>query len=654
MKNFTSIVSFRGWIFRLKNWKFSAKVSFIFIGIASTVWFLLRVIPKPSRATYPCMRAAAPIMSGFIVYVMSLTTSVFVFRKFGKKLISAKYYTAAGLLVAAITLAFVAGSINNSHIKASQITKHLAFAANSPVGIATGFKPGRVVWVYNKDATNKDCTNSPTDFWFMDENTDQSIVDDMLADGIKWYAGVPKVVDAWDSLFHYFNTKHGKGDIGYVAGEKIMVKVNMTNMGTNGRDLNEQMDVTPQLMLALLDELIDSVGVAQADITIGDPYRSFADFYWDKCHTKYPNVHYLDPSNAGGRTYTLISAADVFFSSNTDAAHIFSSRLPQAYLNAAYLINMPCMKTHESAGITLAAKNHQGSVIGPTQDQGSQGMTPYLHYDYPDANHDKMYRHIVDYMAHSKLGGNTLVYIVDAIWSGRNWEGYVDKFGMPPFSGDFTSSLFVSQDPVATESVGYDFLFTEYNNATWRTTYHGGDQFPLYDGIDDYMLQAADSLNWPAGIHYDPDHAVHQAHFKSLGVYEHWNNSTDKEYSRNLGTGNGIELVKVVGHPLVVSSPQVISNSRLTVNCYPNPVNDVVNIEYTLETAANVNIDLYSINGSLVASKLIRNEEEGAHIASISLNERNLADGQYICRVTANTNGKTTASVGKIQYVNGN
>jgi hypothetical protein len=31
----------------------------------------------------------------------------------------------------------------------------------------------------------------------------------------------------------------------------------------------------------------------------------------------------------------------------------------------------------------------------------------------------------------------------------------------------------------------------------------------------------------------------------SLGVHEHWNNPTEKKYSRNLGSGNGIELVAV-------------------------------------------------------------------------------------------------------------
>ena len=32
---------------------------------------------------------------------------------------------------------------------------------------------------------------------------------------------------------------------------------------------------------------------------------------------------------------------------------------------------------------------------------------------------------------------------------------------------------------------------------------------------------------------------------ENLGVHEHWNNSTEKQYSRNLGKEEGIELVRV-------------------------------------------------------------------------------------------------------------
>jgi Domain of unknown function (DUF362)/Secretion system C-terminal sorting domain len=655
MKNITGMMNFRKIISRLKDWKISAKISFFVLGIASTLWFLIRVIPKPSRATYPCMRAAAPIMSGFIVYMLSISVSVFAFRKFGKKVLSAKYYAAAGFLAIAVTLVFVASSVNNSHIKAAALVSPQSLLSNAPIGTATGLKPGRVMWIYNPDATNENCTNVDPDFWYKDVNTDQLVVDTMLANGIRMYAGSNNLKTAWDALFKYFNGKHSKGDVGYTAGEKIVVKLNMTNMGAGGRDLADQMDATPQLMLALLDELINVVGVAQADITMGDPYRGFGDFYWDKCHGKYPNVHYIDGSGTDGRELTQISTSDVFYSSNTASDHIFSSRLPQAYLNAAYLINMPCLKTHESAGITIAAKNHQGSMIGPDQDATNQGMGNYLHYDYPETpenEHMGLFRHIVDYMAHSKLGGNTLVYIVDAIWTGRNWEGYVDKWGMAPFNGDYPSSLFISQDPVAIESVGYDFLFYEYTN---YPSNHESADFPLRVGVNDYILQAADSVNWPTGIIYNPNNAAHTSRgVRSLGVYEHWNNATDKKYSRNLGTGDGIELLASgPGVTTDVTGPKMINNS-MSLKCYPNPVSNVAHFSYTLEENANVRIDIFSMNGSLVSSITDNNENAGSHKDDISLTGSNLADGQYICRIIASNNGITSTSSVKFQFLNRN
>ena len=49
----------------------------------------------------------------------------------------------------------------------------------------------------------------------------------------------------------------------------------------------------------------------------------------------------------------------------------------------------------------------------------------------------------------------------------------------------------------------------------------------------------------PSGTFYDPDHATATKRLTSLGVHEHWNNPQDRKYSRNLGIGEGIELVSV-------------------------------------------------------------------------------------------------------------
>jgi hypothetical protein len=73
------------------NKSFVSKLTFIALGISSTIWFLVRVIPKPQRAAYPCMRAAAPLMSTFIIYLFSLSGSVVAFRKASAHIRKARY-----------------------------------------------------------------------------------------------------------------------------------------------------------------------------------------------------------------------------------------------------------------------------------------------------------------------------------------------------------------------------------------------------------------------------------------------------------------------------------------------------------------------------------------------------------------------------------
>ncbi len=65
----------------LKSPKAFFKILFFLIGFLSLIWFLIRVIPKPSRATYPCMKETMPIASSFVIYLLSLSGSVLLFIK---------------------------------------------------------------------------------------------------------------------------------------------------------------------------------------------------------------------------------------------------------------------------------------------------------------------------------------------------------------------------------------------------------------------------------------------------------------------------------------------------------------------------------------------------------------------------------------------
>jgi hypothetical protein len=148
-------------------------------------------------------------------------------------------------------------------------------------------------------------------------------------------------------------------------------------------------------------------------------------------------------------------------------------------------------------------------------------------------------------MGSKYLGQNSVFWCVEGMFGCGSSEikGPV-KYFMPPFNNDWSNSIFMSLDPVAIESVGYDFLRSEFDgvhkhdvvNNDWET-------IPNMYGVDDYMHQAADHTNWPEGIIYDPDNSGKP--IPVLGTHEHWNNPVDKQYSRNLGTGNGIELVSI-------------------------------------------------------------------------------------------------------------
>jgi hypothetical protein len=255
---------------------------------------------------------------------------------------------------------------------------------------------------------------------------------------------------------------------------------------------------------------------------------------------EFPGVLYTDKfSSMNGRTLIVPTEKDVIFYSDKSQ----SDKIYDIVEKADYLINVANLKPHLSAGISLTAKNHFGSVARPTAG--------HLHYSLVGQRNQPLnggyhkYRVQVDLMGSKYLGRNTLLYLVDGLFGGGSSEtrGPV-KYFMPPFNNDWCSSIYLSQDQVAIESVCYDFLRTEWNGITKHDTINNIPEIsPNYNGVDDYLHQAADSANWPVEMVYDPDGSGKP--ISSLGIHEHWNDPGKKQYSRNLGREKGIELVSI-------------------------------------------------------------------------------------------------------------
>ncbi|MBK6284667.1 MAG: DUF362 domain-containing protein [Draconibacterium sp.] len=535
--------------------------------------------------------------------------------------------------------------VNNPGSSFSNTKKTYAFTGqvNTPVGTAIGYYPGRVVWAYNPDATDETCKNVKGDYWY--QNTDKAVVQKMMDDAILNLTESETTKEGWDKIFRNFNVRHGKGKTGYKTGEKIVIKINTTNTSETQYEYGARMDATPEVLLAVLTQLINEVGVKHEDIVAGDPYRVFANPLWDLCHIAFPDVHYIDGYGENDREQTRVSDTESLVFSDKEN----KSRLPEDYMDAAYMINIPCMKSHGSAGISLTAKNHQGSILGSEQDADEQSAS-HMHYDFPDADHEAMnqYRHLVDYMGHEKLGGNTVLFIVDAIWSGTDWNGAVEKWGMSPFNGDYTSSLFLSQDGVAIESVCYDFLYNEYLTTEHYNAYNSQADYPLWPAAGDFILQAASSDYWPDDIQYDPedDGSV----IGSLGVTEHWNNTTSKQYSVNLsGEIGGIQLVSVPA-ALVIgekvnydpeplhfggTSAETINNAKLQV--FPNPFTDHLSIKLPDAAGQNALAEIYNSASVCVYS----NRTNAGGVLRID-GLASLKNGLYILKVQAGKEIYTT------------
>ncbi len=501
------------------------------------MWFLLRVIPKPSRATYPCQRAAFPLASGFVIWLAGAIGSVAAFRRARRCLVQSRYVLCAVLIAVGIGSVWLAQSFTS---------EETVFAgepvANSPVGIGKGLHPGRVVWVHDPDAT--DWRGVGNGHWWESNHTDQTVVDEMMGGAIRALSGEATNAAAWDRLFNHFNKVSGKGSVGYKRGEKIVVKVNFVGCiqvwsrrpATSVADYNlrsaDYMNTSPQVIIALLRQLVNEVGVDEADITVGDTLCYFPNEFYDMCHDEFPDVRYLEYLGKFGRTAAKLSSVP-FYWSTPDAEGKVTDYVPESYVRADYLINLANLKSHnDMAGITLCAKNHYGSLVRkPARTSDRYDMHKDLPRNKPGMGH---YRPLVDLMGHKHLGGKTLLYLIDGLYAGKHAkERAPRKWNTSPFDGDWTSSLFASQDAVAIDSVGFDFLWTEWDDA------------PHWSGTSDYLVEAAMANDPPSGTFYDPDHKGDVVPLASLGVHERWNNPADKQYSRNLGTGNGVELLKL-------------------------------------------------------------------------------------------------------------
>ena len=393
------------------------KWALLFAGLAACVWYLFRVIPKPSRAAYPCLRAAAPLRIGFLAYCAALAGYAFSFAK-AKSLLRAKRHSWAGLFF--VVFVFIGSDAR------------VSFAAS---GTPKGIFPGRVAWVYN---TNAALWTGAGNYWGAAVNP-QAEYNKSFTAGIAALSGGTNDADSWDKIFRWFNNSHGRAGTGYQAGDRIAIKINQNNSAASAADHGNAMNANPQTCVAVVTSLVNA-GVPQADIWIGDPSRAVTDNIFNAIHNAFTNVNVVDYFGNNGRVTTGVTNG-VFPNSDVKNAEA------ACFYNARYIICQPLLKGHTGQVITFGSKNFYGiNGILPdwTKNVGHPGDSA-----------------LTAYMTNANFGGKAVLWCMDAMYPSPALDGApYNGVALTPFNGKQMSSFIMSLDGVAEECVSYDFWST--------------------------------------------------------------------------------------------------------------------------------------------------------------------------------------------------
>jgi hypothetical protein len=328
----------------------------------------------------------------------------------------------------------------------AKLTRREFLLGAAATGVALAFRPWmpgsipstRVVHTHSIYATDWDYVNG----WYGD-HVSQVMVDRMTDFGVMELTGTATRAQAWRAILPP-----------YAAGQKVAIKINLNNAGC--ADDDQVIDALPQPINSVILGL-KTIGVAENDILVYDVTHGWHSGEMpgrlvNKVTALYPSVQFHSNEPGCSTALGYSSTQKVHF--NVPSGPGISDRpICNALVQATYLINMPIMKKHGMAGVTLGFKNHFGSIDGCDKVHGS--------VELGNSNYLSTYSGLVDIFNNTHFKNKTVLTIGDGLYGARfnNYDETPNPW--PTFGNQPPNSLFFSKDPVAIDCVMYDFLDAE-------------------------------------------------------------------------------------------------------------------------------------------------------------------------------------------------
>lgn len=368
---------FQKFIQTLKEKNIHSKIIFFTLGLLSTLWFLFRVIPKPSRAAYPCMQATAPYMAGFVLWLTSLFSSALFLVKFRKSLAAHKWIYAGAFL-----LLFAVGILINT-----TVTPLASFASDYKK--AEWNKTDRLIGLKGNMTTNFDevaIVKSDKEF-ASDISTEE--IEALVRQAIEMTGGLDEIINNGDYVVL-------KPNLVEVHDYQNPNYIELSGMATDWRVVKAVAKIVRELNPDGLIYIIES----SADASTRDVLN-----YYNYIEENFPEVDaiisYEDSCGVywdynDGHLETLVLDDDIRLYPDDKKPNLSPEfYMAKIYYNADVVISIPVLKNHLMAIITGGAKNLAIGMV-PTSiyansetsnakwtkiDHGFENLNKWLH-DY--------------------------------------------------------------------------------------------------------------------------------------------------------------------------------------------------------------------------------------------------------------------------------
>ncbi len=626
--------------------KIPVKILLIIAGSLSLLWFIIRVIPKPSRALYPCQRVTFPLASAFVIWLTGILGSITLFKRARKVFQDSRYVSAMAIMAAAIgffAISFLSTPPSEVFARGKLAENVILEPSTNPI---LDTLPAKVAAVRSDKANCADIGYAE--------------IENMIRQAVQDAGG-------WEDII-------SDGDLVVLKPNLVAVPPTPAPHFCNGK-------VTDPRILEITAKLVKETNPS-GKVYIMES-GAVTDSYEDMQNLGYTELDYIDSVIAlewTGRSFddTMLHSVSLpdELSLYPDDQKPNNGRpiyLHKTYFDADVIISVPVMKNHATAGITGAVKNVGIGATPPKIYGSDNNLRDLITHDPADDLHKWIHDFYacrpVDFVIMDGLQG--LEYGPGG-YSPGNYDNYLEQMQA---SQKNMRMILAGRDPVALDAIAGLMMYHDPLLANHLVYLHN-DHYGIVDParIELVGVQVPDvRQNFE---HDDPDGAATKYTKTSCDDYglDFWFEDDSIFLSvpnpANLARmqvsvdGKKIDKYIVGGFDRIPLSLDGIEthkevkvlfedrylNMRETVfihtglsdpgqgldhtKIYPNPASDLLNISFTTDLDGEVSLQIIDISGRAYYSETCYPVPNAETIIPINIEE--LPGGVYFVKIHKN------------------